>query len=82
MNLIVSFTDQSESFTLGCEYGIIFSKIQQGFDIIDNNGFPVHIENKDVIKKTCEHFGYICVFGSEYFDTYVEFKAIKTNNLN
>ncbi|MGE9312867.1 hypothetical protein ACLOAU_14560 [Niabella sp. CJ426] len=65
MNLLISFTDQSESFTYGVEFGRILAKIERGEDCIQNNGFPVRIENKQVIKSACDTYGYVPVFGSE-----------------
>lgn len=82
MKLNISFTDQTESFVLGCEYGRILERLEKGIEIVENNGFPVHIKNKQTIIQSCNHFGYTPIFGNEHFGTYIEFRAIKNNNFN
>lgn len=76
-HLFISFPDQSQSFTYGVEYGRILEKIERGDDVVMNNGFPVRIENKELIIATCNQFGYIPTFGKEYYDEWIEFLAIK-----
>ena len=49
MELLIKFKDQSNSFTIGCEYGRLLERFEKGIDIIENNGFPIHLENKDVM---------------------------------
>ncbi len=75
--LIISFPDQSASFAYGVEYGRILEKIERGDDIVMNNGFPIRIENKDLITNTCKQFGYIPTFGRIHFDEWIEFTGIK-----
>ena len=82
MELLINFTDKSNSFTLGCEYGRLLERFEKSVDIIDNNGFPIHLENKDVLISTCNKFGYIAFFGDIYYNEWIEFKAIKNSNLN
>lgn len=82
MKLIVKFTDPTNSFTLGCEYGRLLEKFENGISIVENNGFPVHLANKEVLVSTCIQFNYTPFFGDEYYNEWVEFKAIKNNNLN
>jgi hypothetical protein len=82
MDLMIKFTDPSNSFTLGCEYGRLLEKFEKGVTVIENNGFPVHLENKEVLISTCIKFNYIPLFGEVYFNEWVEFKAIKNDNLN
>lgn len=76
-SLLISFPDQSESFTYGVEYGRLLEKMERGDDVVMNNGFPVRIENRDLIKNTCNSLGYIPTFGREHFGEWVEFLAIR-----
>jgi len=76
-NLIISFTDQSPSFTYGVEFGRLLEKMERGDTVITNNGFPVRIENKQVIIDACTSLGYIPSFGNVSFDEWVEFIGIK-----
>jgi hypothetical protein len=77
MDLFIRFPDQSQSFTAGVEYGRIYGRMEAGHESVTNNGFPVRVENKDLLKVTCQKFGYACSFGSEYFGEWVEFTAFK-----
>ncbi|MGJ1420421.1 hypothetical protein ACR79T_12410 [Sphingobacterium spiritivorum] len=79
--LIISFSDQSQSFTYGVEFGRLLERFQNGIDPITNNGFPVRMENKEVSIQTCRHHGYLPVFGVEK-DGYIEFIAMKIVNQN
>lgn len=76
MNLLIRFNDKSPSFTNGVEFGRLLQKIEQGDEYIINNGFPVHIENTQVLKDTCKCYGYTCVFGNQW-EGWVDFIAIK-----
>lgn len=80
MKLLISFPDQSQSFTAGVEYGRLYGRIEKGEPVITNDGFPVRIENKELLKSTCKEYGYACNFGAEYFDEWIEFTAIKITN--
>ena len=81
MELLIKFKDQLNSFTIGCEYGRLLERFKKKTKIIENNGFPIHLENKDVMISTCNIFGYTPIFGEIFYDEWIEFKAIK-NNLN
>ena len=82
MDLLIKFPDASNSFTLGCEYGRLLERFEKGIEVIENNGFPIHLKNKEVIMSTCKVFGYTPIFGEIYYNEWVDFKAIKNNNLN
>lgn len=76
MELAISFTDQSKSFTLGVEFGRLLEKMERGDPFIRNNGFPVHKENIETIKAACAHHGYMATFGNEYHE-WVQFIAVR-----
>jgi hypothetical protein len=83
MELQIKFKDQSQSFTNGVEFGRLLEKMQRGDDTVKNYGFPVRIENKEVIETSCMEYGYIALFGEQHFDEWIEFLGIKktfTNN--
>ena len=82
IKLAISFPDQSTSFCYGVEYGRLLEKIERGDKIILNNGFPVRIENVELLKDTCLKFGYTPIFGRTYYNEWIEFTGIKelTNN--
>jgi hypothetical protein len=75
--LLVSFPDSSQSFAYGVEYGRLLQKIQDGKEVIENEGFPVRVENIQVLKSTCEAYGYIPIFGNEHRGEWIEFMGIK-----
>lgn len=76
--LLVSFDDQSKSFCYGVEYGRILEKMERGDEIVMNNGFPVRIENKAVIERTCANLGYIPSFSkTSFLDGWIDFVGIK-----
>ena len=77
MNLLISFPDQSQSFTAGVEYGRLYNRMEKGEEAITNDGFPVRVENKELLKNTCQKLGYAYSFGSEYFGEWIEFTAFK-----
>lgn len=80
--LLISFPDQSKSFTYGVEYGRLLEKIERGDTDISNNSFPIRIENKELLESTCKQYGYIPVFGQIYYDEWIEFIAIKKTTTN
>jgi hypothetical protein len=82
MNLLISFPDSSSSFTYGVEYGRLLEKIERGDDPVSNNGFPIRVENQELLKKTCDTYGYIATFGEPYFDGWVDFLGIKKTTSN
>lgn len=75
--LLISFPDQSQSFSFGVEYGRILQQMQDGKDVVMNHGFPVRVENKDLIDLTCRQYGYIPTFGKTYENEWIEFLGIK-----
>ncbi len=62
MNAIIIFTDQSNSFTYGVEFGRLLQKIEQGDEAVSNNNFPIHVENKEVIIQACKAYNYKAIF--------------------
>lgn len=80
MELFIKFPDQSQSFTTGVEYGRIYGRLENGDTVVTNSGFPVRIENKELLKNTCIKLGYTCIFGSESYGEWIEFTAIKITN--
>jgi len=77
MELFISFPDASQSFTYGVEYGRLLEKLERGDQVIMNNGFPVRIENKELLIQTCHRLGYIPTFGQTYYNEWIEFLGIK-----
>lgn len=78
MKLAIGFDDNINiSFSHGVEFGRILHKLEIGEDKVDNNGFPVRIENINVYKKACKHYNYTPIFGEEYYNEWVDFIAIK-----
>jgi hypothetical protein len=75
--LIIRFPDQSTSFTYGVEFGRLLEKMERGDDVIMNNGFPVRKENIQLIKDSCIQYGYVPLFGKEYYDEWIEFTGVK-----
>ena len=43
MKLLVSFPDQSTSFTYGVEYGRLLEKIERGDNVITNSTQPIYL---------------------------------------
>jgi len=82
MNLLIKFPDQSESFTYGVEFGRLLEKIERGDEVIKNNGFPIRLENKFLLKITCEKYGYIPSFGNIHFGEWIDFIGIKKTSSN
>lgn len=66
-NLLISFPDSYNSFTYGVEFGRLLQKIQDGKEVVDNEGFPIRIENVNLLKNTYKVYGYIPIFGKEYY---------------
>jgi hypothetical protein len=79
---ILPFTDQSNSFTNGFEAGRLEDRMRQGHEAVSNDGFPVHLANKEVLITACKIHGYTPVFGEEYYDQWIEFIAIKIRFFN
>lgn len=81
MNLLIAFSDQSKSFCNGVEFGRIWSRMEQGAEIISNGPFPVRYENKDVLESACDSYGYVARFGDEC-NGWVGFTATKKEKMN
>ena len=82
MDLIIVFPDQSKSFTYGVEYGRILQQMESGVDVVMNSGFPVRLENVELIKTTCQALGYVPSFWKIYFEEWIEFIGIKRKSTN
>lgn len=82
MNLIIKFTDESESFTLGVELGLLLSKMEQGNDFIRNNNLPIHTKNIEVIKTACNYYGYTPIFKQSEYNDWTYFVAEKNYKNN
>lgn len=68
MNLLISFPGQSQSFAYGVEFGRLLEKIERGDLSINNNGFPVRIENCNLLAIACSLHGYVPNFSKTYLD--------------
>jgi len=77
MNLLISFPDQSQSFAYGVEFGRMLEKIERGDSFINNNGFPVRVENASVLVLACSLHGYTATFSDTYMDGWMDFLGIK-----
>lgn len=77
MKLLLSFPDQSASYTHGVEFGRLLEKIERGDDPIQNNGFPVRVENKSVLVLACSLHGYTCTFSDSGVEGWSNFLGIK-----
>ena len=53
---LVRFPDQSPSFVLGFEAGMVWSRMQQGEAIIEN-AIPYHVENLEVFQRMADAGG-------------------------
>lgn len=80
MELKIKFYDSSPSFVYGVEYGRLLERFEKGLEVITNNGFPVRIENIDLLKDTCETYGYCFVTNKTSIDGWVDFTAIKNKS--
>lgn len=59
------------------EFGRILEKMERGDLEVKNNGFPVRLENKEIIENACKTLGYIPRFGKTHFDEWIDFLGIK-----
>jgi hypothetical protein len=80
--LLIKFPDSSKSFCYGVEYGRILEQMEKGNLTVDNHGFPVRLENKELIEESCKTFGYTPSFGRTYYGECIEFVGIKNQTLN
>lgn len=61
MEMIVSFADQSTSFVLGYEAGLIAQRMMSCEAVIDygmDEGFPIHTDNLEIIRRLCAAYSY------------------------
>jgi len=77
MTQLIKFSDQSQSFTYGVEFGRLLEKMQRNDEVIQNSGFPVRVENMQVLKDACIAYGYAAIFGDPYLDGWIDFLGIK-----
>lgn len=77
MRLAISFTDQSQSFTAGVEFGRLLEKMERGDLFVANNGFPIHTVNETVVRAACKRYGYHPAFSPCIAVGWVEFSATK-----
>lgn len=82
MNLLIPFADQSQSFAAGVEFGRLLAAMERGDEQIKNQSFPVRISNKQVITAACKAYGYMPMFGVEYYNEWVAFTGVKKEKLN
>lgn len=82
MQLLIKFTDKSASFSHGVEFGRILNKLERQDESVDNCGFPVRIENIEVLKLACKTYGYTPVFGKKYYDEWIQFMGVKNVSLD
>jgi len=75
-HLIVAFTDSSASFTNGVEFGRMLARMENGDTVVENQGFPIHPENADVLRQACATYGYVPSFGLVR-DGWQDFRAVK-----
>lgn len=82
MDLLIKFPDQSESFAYGVEFGRLLEKIERGDNPIQNNGFPVRVENVSVLALACSLYGYTCTLTNCEIEGWVNFIGIKKTMSN
>lgn len=75
--LLISFPDQSQSFAYGVEFGRLLEKLERGDAAVQNNGFPIRVENCSVLVIACSLHGYTCTFSDPYMGGWVDFIGIK-----
>ncbi len=77
MSLLINFPDQSASFSYGVEFGRLLERIESGNEFIQNNGFPVRIENKQLLISTCKAYNYTCTLLPCDVEGWINFIGIK-----
>lgn len=75
--LLIKFTDQSESFTNGVEFGKLLFMMQLNLYRVANDGFPIHTDNIDVLKEACNIYGYVPYFNECEVPGWTYFFAVK-----
>jgi hypothetical protein len=79
--LLIAFSDDSNSFVCGVEFGRMLARMENGDATVENQGFPIHPENADVLRQACATYGYTPTFGIEK-DGWQDFKAVKQRSVN
>jgi hypothetical protein len=80
MGLILSFPDDSKSFTYGFEAGILYQKMVEEHDTIDHGylkGIPVREENIDLIQQMADYHGYKAQFKTTGVSGYIGMRLTK-----
>lgn len=80
--LLIRFTDQSESYTHGVEFGRILAKMEMGVNLVSNSGFPIREENKLVVIDACNSYDYIPKFANSEVEGWIYFTATKKEIAN
>lgn len=75
--LLISFDDRPRDFVHGVEFGMIWEKLKSGVEEVSNGGFPIRLQNQELIYRACEHFGYEAHFKECYVSGWIDFIAIK-----
>jgi hypothetical protein len=78
MKLILSLSEKTPDFIEGMEVGRIYERMSKKEDPVTNDGFPIHICNKDVVMRLCKALGYVPLFGEEHFGEWIEFMGIRS----
>lgn len=78
MKLILTFDDRPKDFTHGVEFGMIYQKlVDKKLKEVDNGGFPVRLENQELIYQACIINEYTPHFKECYVSGWVNFIATK-----
>lgn len=75
--IFIKFPDSSESFAHGVEFGRLLEKMERGDEFISNNGFPIRVENQELLQNAAIKLGYIPMFGLTHWGEWIEFKGFK-----
>lgn len=75
--LIIRFSDQSNSFTYGVEFGRLLNKMENLESPVENNGFPIREENRSVLIQACKAYNYTPIFSTCQVEGWLNFIAIK-----
>lgn len=59
--LIISFPDQSESFVLGYDAGILDERMRHGSDP-EIELYRIHAANEELVRRMCIAYGWTCEF--------------------
>jgi hypothetical protein len=72
----ISFPDQSESFVLGYEAGMIYQQMVNQIDFRENP-IPVHTKNVKLIDDMAFKMGYLTMFRKTIYEEWTDFTFIK-----